>query len=301
MATMTSANAASRPALGFAFVPSVPPEGLRALAAAVEDAGLDELWVWEDCFKQSSIASAAAALATTSRVRVGIGLMPAPLRNVALTAMELATLERMFPGRLIAGVGHGVQVWMEQVGAQPASPLTLLREYATALRALLAGERVTVAGRYVRLTDVALDWPPKPPPPLMIGGSGPRSLALAAELGDGNLLTWLTEDELAQVVGLVHGIRGPGHPVVASQIVATGPDAAERVQDEVRRWGKQPGPGVGVGGDADAVAASFRRLAERGATTVVVQPTMDEPDLHSLARFVGCEVKPRLEPPGGSS
>ena len=65
--------------------------------------------MWEDCFKESGIASATAALAWTSRIRVGIGLLPVPLRNVALTAMELATLERMFPGRLIAGIGHGVQ------------------------------------------------------------------------------------------------------------------------------------------------------------------------------------------------
>ena len=115
---MTSAA----PALGITFVPTLPPEDLHAMAVAAEEAGLDELWVWEDCFKESAIASAAAALAWTSRLRVGIGLLPVPLRNVALTAMELASLERMFPGRLIAGVGHGVQFWMEQVGASVRGP-----------------------------------------------------------------------------------------------------------------------------------------------------------------------------------
>ena len=85
-------------ALGITFVPSLPPEQLRGLATAAEESGLDELWVWEDCFKESGIASATAALAWTSRIRVGIGLLPVPLRNVALTAMELATMERMFPG-----------------------------------------------------------------------------------------------------------------------------------------------------------------------------------------------------------
>jgi alkanesulfonate monooxygenase SsuD/methylene tetrahydromethanopterin reductase-like flavin-dependent oxidoreductase (luciferase family) len=102
------------------------------------------------------------------------------LRNVALAAMELATLERLFPGRLVVGVGHGVQAWMAQAGARVQSPLTLLEEYATALRRLLDGERVSVEGRYVRLDDVALDWAPATAPPLMLGGVGPRSLALAA-------------------------------------------------------------------------------------------------------------------------
>ena len=85
------------PALGVVLVPTLPPEALRPLAAAA-DRHLDELWLWEDCFKESSIAAAGAALAWTERVRVGIGLAPVPLRNVALLAMELATLHRLFPG-----------------------------------------------------------------------------------------------------------------------------------------------------------------------------------------------------------
>ena len=59
--------------------------------------------MWEDCFKESGIATATAMLAATSRLTVAIGLLPVPLRNVALTAMELATMSRLFPGRVTAG------------------------------------------------------------------------------------------------------------------------------------------------------------------------------------------------------
>lgn len=282
------------PALGVAFVPTLPPERLPELARAVEDAGLDELWVWEDCFKQSGIASAAVALALTTRVTVGIGLLPAPLRNVALTAMELATLERLHPGRLIAGVGHGVQDWMDQVGARAASPLTLLREYTVALRSLLAGERVSVEGRYVRLRDVALDWPPVSPPPLMLGGFGPRSLALAAELGDGNLLTnAYTAAEVAEVAAQVApSVRRSPHALVATLIAATGLDAVPRLRREVPQWGGDPDAGVGAAGDAAAVAEGVRQLRTAGATSVCVQPTADEPDLLGFVRFLGAEVRP---------
>ena len=170
------------------FPPTQAPERLGAVAAAAEAAGLAQLWVWEDCFSESGIATATAILAATSRVTVGIGLLPVPLRNVALTAMEIATMARLFPGRLTAGVGHGVLDWMSQVGARVESPLTLLREYTTALYALLQGDTVTTHGRYVHLDQVALDWPPTVVPPLLVGGIRPRTVALAGELADGLII-----------------------------------------------------------------------------------------------------------------
>ena len=283
------------PTLGFAFVPTLPPERLQSVARAVDEAGLDELWVWEDCFKESAIASAAAALAWTSRLTVGIGLMPVPLRNVAVCAMEVAMLARMFPGRLIAGVGHGVPEWMGQVGAKVASPLTLLEEYTGALRRLLSGERVSVDGRYVTLDGVVLDWPPGTVPPLMVGGAGPKSISLAARLGDGNLLVnVLTDDELRSTAESVALERGTGHPIVATQIAATGARAAERLAAEIPRWGRPNDLGIGVAGDAETIADSIRRLADLGATTVVIQSTEDEPDLDGFIRFLGAEVKPLL-------
>lgn len=288
------------PALGIAYVPTLPPERLRGLARAAEDSGLDELWVWEDCFKQSGIASAAAALAWTMRITVGIGLLPVPLRNVALTAMELANLERMFPGRLVAGTGHGVQPWMEQTGARVASPLTLLREHTAALRSLLEGERVTTTGRYVRLTDVALDWPPAPPPPLMLGGAGPKALALAAELGDGVLLgACVSESAVAEIAQRIAPLQiRPSRALVHSHLVATGAGAQERLEREVPRWGTSYAPDIGIAGDAAAVAASVDRLAAAGVSSVCFQPTEDEPDLEGLVHFLGSEVKPLVSSVG---
>jgi alkanesulfonate monooxygenase SsuD/methylene tetrahydromethanopterin reductase-like flavin-dependent oxidoreductase (luciferase family) len=293
------------PRIGIAFVPTLAPERLRSLATAADAARLDELWVWEDCFKQSGIASAAAALAWTDQLTVGIGLLPVPLRNVALTAMELATLERMAPGRLVAGIGHGVQPWMEQVGARVESPLTLLREYTDALRRLLDGETVTATGRYVTLTEVALDWPPVAPPPLMLGGTGPRSLALAAELGDGLLLandrTLAEVEQAAGVVGrgAAASRKGRRAALVATLIVATGPGAEQRVAEEIPRWGRSPEPGMGAAGDAATIGAGIRRLAASGATSVCLQPTEDEPDLLGLVRFLGEEVRPLVLADGG--
>ncbi|GAA3619683.1 LLM class flavin-dependent oxidoreductase [Microlunatus ginsengisoli] len=287
---------APTPRLGITYVPYRPPEELRELALAADDSGLDELWVWEDCFKQSGVAAAGAALAWTRRIRIGIGLMPTPLRNVGLAAMEIATLERLFPGRLIPGIGHGVQDWMGQAGVRASSPLTLLREYATALRRLLAGEEVTTEGRYVRLDRVRLDWPPEAHVPLAIGADGPKSVAVAGELGDVFLLSAARSAEQITAARTVLDQAAPGrrHEIVGALIASTGPGARERVDAELARWTPDGEPGFSAAGDAESVAAQLRRVAELGVTSVAIQPTADEPDLLGLARFLGTEVRPLL-------
>ena len=234
---------------GVVFRPQHPPAELRAAVQAAEAAGVDELWLWEDCFLEGGLTMAAAALAWSERVRVGIGLLPVPLRNPALVAMELATLAGLFPGRLTVALGHGVQDWMRQVGAAVESPMTLLREHTSAVRSLLAGETVDVHGRYVSLDQVTLDWPPAEPPTLLIGGRGPKTLALAAEISDGILLDNVTDPD---------AVRRARELVGDAHVAAYTPIEPSLSREAVLDW------------VADLEAA--------GADTVILQATDAHPD-----------------------
>ncbi|MFD6140029.1 LLM class flavin-dependent oxidoreductase [Promicromonospora sp. NPDC060271] len=280
--------------------PSTPPSRIIPLARAVESAGIQEIWLWEDCFQTGGISAASAILSATDHVRVGIGVMPTPLRNVALTAMEVATVEGMFPGRLIPGIGHGVQSWMAQVGAKAASPLTLMREYSTALRALLAGERVTTSGRYVSLDDVALDWPPAQPVPVPVAATGPKSLRLAGEIGDGVVLEGSVGlaglpavlDRVAEGRASAGRDAAAPFPVIQNVSAATGPDAVTRLRAELTAWGMDVADDDGLAsyalwGEAQALADGVRRYGTAGATTVALQPTEDEPDMERFIEVVG--------------
>jgi alkanesulfonate monooxygenase SsuD/methylene tetrahydromethanopterin reductase-like flavin-dependent oxidoreductase (luciferase family) len=286
-------------ALGAVFRPQLPPERLRDVVRRADESGLEQLWLWEDCFREGGISIAAAALAWSERVKIGVGLLPVPLRNVALAAMEAAALHRMFPGRAILAVGHGVQDWMGQVGERAESPLTLLREHLVALRALLRGERVTTSGRYVRLDDVALDWPPAEPVPVLAGATGPRTLRLTGEAADGTVLTASTTAEgVRRARQLIDAGRESGgrteaaHDVVVYLLAATGTGAEARLRSELVAEGLANVPDLGVAGDAGAVAKAVQQLAEAGADTVILQPTGDEPDPEGFVRFVAEKVRP---------
>ncbi|GAB3609192.1 LLM class flavin-dependent oxidoreductase [Humibacter ginsengiterrae] len=270
-----------------------PPEALPDAARAAERSGVAELWLWEDCFRESAFASVSAALAVTSRLKVGIGIAPMPLRNVAVTAMEITTIARMFPGRFLPGVGHGVQSWMAQVGARVASPLTLMREQVSALRALLAGETVTTEGRYVALDAVRLDWPPAEVPPVLAAAEGPKTLRLAGEVADGVVLdSRHTIDEVAHAVAELRAGRADagraGDPdIVAYAAAAFGPNALDSL---VADWDGDVPEDVAqrvLTGTVDEVAAGVRRFAAAGVQHVVLLPPRSEPNLAAYFGRVG--------------
>jgi alkanesulfonate monooxygenase SsuD/methylene tetrahydromethanopterin reductase-like flavin-dependent oxidoreductase (luciferase family) len=175
--------------LGIMFRREHAPETLPHFARRAEDGGFDELWVVEDCFYTSGIASAATALACTDAITVGLGIMPAVVRNPVFTAMEIATLARLHPGRFLPGLGHGVASWMRQIGAFPQSQLTALEEVTVAVRKLLAGEEWSVDGQHVQLQEAKLVHPPEKAPPLSLGVIGPKSLALSGRVADGTILS----------------------------------------------------------------------------------------------------------------
>lgn len=174
--------------IGMCFPRELPAPLIATFATALDGGGADDLWVIEDCFYTAGISLAATALARSERLTVGIGILPAVARNPAITAMEIATLAQLAPGRVIAGIGHGVQEWMGQMGVRRASPLAALEETLIMVGRLLDGENVTFDGDTWHLNDVELSVPPVVRPPILAGVRGPKSMAIAGRCADGVVL-----------------------------------------------------------------------------------------------------------------
>lgn len=212
--------------VGMCFHRSLPAPFVVEVAETLEATGVAQLWVIEDCFYTAGVSLAATALARTESLTVGIGILPAVARNPAVTAMELATLANLAPGRLLAGIGHGIQEWMEQMGARTSSPLTTLDEAITIVRRLLRGETVSSDGVEFTMRDVALDAPPITVPPVLAGVRGPKSLALAGRVADGVVIA-----EGAGPTYVAQSIASAGHPdrfrVSVFTALAIGDDARE--------------------------------------------------------------------------
>jgi 5,10-methylenetetrahydromethanopterin reductase len=282
--------------LGVMFQASRPVRELPDFARRAEALGLDELWMAEDCFLHSGPAAAAAALAVTERLSVGIGLLPVSVRNPAIAAMELATLANLYPGRTRVAFGHGVEAWMRQIGARPENRVVALEEVVGTVGSLLRGEKVSFEGRTVSIDAVALESPPAPPPTLLIGTTGQRGVEVAARVADGVLLPEGASE--GAVAWAREALGADGRVVVYSwlHIDDDGDRAREVVRPLVRTWrdgGMYPNlvrlghvppdgdvdddaiDGVAIAGAPEECAAAVARLAAAGASTVVVVPVGD--------------------------
>lgn len=289
--------------VGVMFRPEWPPEELPRFAREAERDGFAELWLVEDCFLVGGLTMAASALALTDSIRVGIGLLPAALRNPALAAMEIAGLGRLHPGRLAVTFGHGVEPWMRQIDARPRDRLVALEETVSAVRTLLRGEELSVDGSFVRLHEVQLRHVPDPPPAVLVGTTGPRGLAVAGRSADGFLLA---EGSGPAAVRWARGEAGAGETVVYAWL-SVGDDrdaAAEALRPAVEAWrsmdlyprlfelagvdeGLTPDRlrSLAVAGDPDDCAAAIAALWDAGADSVVVVPRHED-RAEQVSRFV---------------
>jgi 5,10-methylenetetrahydromethanopterin reductase len=128
-----------------------------------------------------------AATQVTARIGLGTSVIDPYTRHPALMAQACATLEELAPGRLRVVMGSGSH-FETLPGYGNPKPIAALREAAHLMRALWAGETVTVDGQVVKFKDGALDWKPASAPPLYIASRGPQILKLAGEIADGILI-----------------------------------------------------------------------------------------------------------------
>jgi alkanesulfonate monooxygenase SsuD/methylene tetrahydromethanopterin reductase-like flavin-dependent oxidoreductase (luciferase family) len=176
----------------------VPPFGtfgdvalLVDLARAAEEAGWDGFFLWDHIHFETAVPfvdpwiALTAMAAATEQIRLGPLITPLPRRRPWKVAREAVTLDHLSAGRLVLGVGLGIDFWHEFDGfAEPATDdhlrAELLDDGIEIITRLWSGEPVTYAGTRLRVDGVrflpvpvqqpripiwsAVLWPPRANP-----------------------------------------------------------------------------------------------------------------------------------------
>ena len=175
---------------------------MRSAAVAAEEAGFDGLWTWDHLRDPDGdpagvpecLTTLAALAEVTTRVTLGPLVLNVSSRHPGLLANMAATLQQISSGRFILGLGAGGSKQTPYAREQEALGLIVERdgiraervaEAAQVLRRLWSGDASSFAGTHYRLDRPAGYLRADPPPPIVIGGFGPRMAAIAGTHGDG--------------------------------------------------------------------------------------------------------------------
>ena len=245
---------------------SGPPAGSAAAIAEAERLGFESVWTAE-AYGSDALTPLAWWGASTTKVKLGTGIVQMSARTPAATAMAAMTLDHLSGGRVILGLGaSGPQVVEGWYGQPYSRPLARTREYVQIVREIVAREKpVEFAGRQYQLPlaggtglGKALKstiHPLRTEIPIYLGAEGPKNVALAAEIADGWLPMFFSpKDDAHYRRCLAEGFAASGDPrkserfAVASTLFIVPGDDVERCADMVRPFLALYAGGMGARG-----------------------------------------------------
>jgi probable F420-dependent oxidoreductase len=264
---------------------------LVAMARAAEAVGFDSLWLGDHLLYDlpggvtrgpwEVWTSLAALAAVTERIELGPLVASAGFHAPAMLAKQAATVDAISGGRLIVGLGAG---WNEREYRAFGFPfdrrVARFEEAFTIIRTLLGEGRIDHDGAFWRLEECVLDPPPARPggPPLLIGSTGERMLAIALPHVDAWNVWWgeygNTVEGFAAVRDRVveaceRAERDPATVGATAAVLIRLPGGSGRLMGDYEGSDSAP-----VEGSASEVAGHLAAMADAGAAHVqlVVDP-----------------------------
>jgi len=159
------------------------------LARLADEVGMESIWMSDHLCFRDSLTSSMAFLTATKKIKV----IPAPLspysRHPIISAMAVATMEELAPGRVWATAGTGNAAALDEVGIKVTRPLKTMREYIHILRGFLSGETVNFRGEVFHIKGARMGFKPSSAIRIYMTAVKPKMLRLAGEIGDGVLLS----------------------------------------------------------------------------------------------------------------
>ncbi len=237
------------------------------------------------------VATLAYAAALTSTIKLATSVIVVPYRNALHLAKELATVDRLSGGRIIAGVASG---WLEVEFRALGAPYERRGEYTDEairlMRACWASDAPEFHGSFFNLEG--MKFGPRPAVgniPIWVGGTSRRAIRRAVELGDGWHGTRMKPEVVAERLGWIRDIaqrRGKSLDGFAlSHRVYVG---------FADRWTETGGYVEGILAPPVELAAYLNRFGEAGIEEILITPLGADRSLDAFLDRFEREVRPRL-------
>jgi 5,10-methylenetetrahydromethanopterin reductase len=174
--------------IGVAFDGFVTTGEAISLAKRAVDAGANSLWVAEHLGYREAITTCMAfAVSAPGPALVPTAVSPY-LWHPTPTAMALATLDEMAPGRVAVALGVGNPLFLQESGQKLDKPVRVMREYVAAMRKLWTTEPTHMEGEFIKLAGARLAFRPNPIP-IYVAAMGPDMLKVTGRIADGIVLS----------------------------------------------------------------------------------------------------------------
>jgi 5,10-methylenetetrahydromethanopterin reductase len=177
--------------LGVSMDGRAPVADIPAQAKAAEEGGASTLWIACHLYLRDPITMAALALGATKRIKIALMAMSPYSVHPVFIAMAAATLDEMYPGRVILCLGAGAPADLKAAGLEATKPLVSIDETVKICRALLAGEMADFQGQVFRVSGRRLANGGRKVP-IVLAASRARMLKLAGRESDGVLISAAT-------------------------------------------------------------------------------------------------------------
>jgi probable F420-dependent oxidoreductase len=262
------------------------PGNVLALAHRAEELGYSSLWTFQRLLAPADgsigpvyasvldpVAVLGMAAAVTQRAELGVAILNLPFFSPALLAKQLASIDVLSQGRLVAGLGLG---WLPGEFAASNVPYerrgARAEDFLVALRALWGPDPVSHQGEFYQVPpSLALPKPVQARVPVLVGGEAPAALARAGRVSDG----WISSSRVppAELHLRVNAVKA------AAEQAGRDPGALRFVCRGVVLGGPRTRP---LTGDLALVRDDLAELAEQGITEVFVDlnfdPAIGNPD-----------------------
>jgi 5,10-methylenetetrahydromethanopterin reductase len=177
-----------------------PGTTIADLARVAEDSGFDAAWKGESNSHDPMICLAAMATRTNT-IKLGTGIYHIFGRSPVTLGIQAATLNDMSDGRALIGIGVSNQTLASWHGATFDRPIARIREYASIVRRVAAGERVEANDGIYNISPFKLSWKPSyPNVPIFFAGLGEQMTRLAGRHADGILINMADPSTIRTIV-----------------------------------------------------------------------------------------------------